>query len=135
MANHKLFVNLPVKDVAKAKSFYTALGFTLNPQFSDDTTGCVVLSPDLYVMLLSEPKFQGFSPRPLPDPRATTGMLLALSCDSRDQVQALCEAAFAAGGRKYKEAQDHGFMYAWGFEDPDGHVWEPVWMDPAHVQG
>jgi predicted lactoylglutathione lyase len=135
MPSRKLFVNLPVRDVVHAKSFYTSLGFTLNPKFSDEQTGCIVISPDIYAMLLSEPRFRDFSPRPLPDARATTGVLLALSCDSRDAVRQLCEAAFAAGGRKYKEPQDHGFMFAWGFEDPDGHVWEPFWMDPAHVQG
>lgn len=135
MADRKIFVNLPVTDVARSKAFYEALGFTLNPQFSDDETGCVVISPEIYVMLLSEQRFRSFAPHPPPSPHTTTSALLALSCDSRDEVRQLCERAFAAGGRRFKEPQDAGFMFAWAFEDPDGHVWEPLWMDPAHVQG
>ena len=135
MTPRKIFVNLPVQDVARAKAFYVALGFRLNPQFSDDETGCIVISEEIFVMLLSEARFRGFAPRPPTSPHASTGTLLALSCESRDEVRQLCETAFAAGGRRFKEPQDHGFMFAWGFEDPDGHVWEPMWMDPAHVEG
>ena len=135
MTQRKIFVNLPVQDIALAKAFYVALGFHLNPQFSDDETGCVVISSEIFVMLLSEARFRAFAPRPPPAPHTSTSALLALSCDSPDEVRKLCEAAFAAGGRPFKEPQDHGFMFAWGFEDLDGHVWEPMWMDPAHVQG
>ena len=133
--SRKVFINLPVTDLPRAKSFYEAVGFKNNPQFTDDTAACMVLSESIYVMLLVRGRFAGFAPRPVADPLAVTGAIYALDCASRDAVKALCETAFAAGGRKYKEPEDHGFMFGWGFEDPDGHTWEPFWMDPSHVQG
>lgn len=131
----KVFLDLPVKDLTRARSFYDSIGFTNNPQFTDDSAACMVLAESLYVMLLTRERFAGFASRPVADPLAATGALYALSCDSKEAVRALCETAFAAGGRKYREPDDHGFMYAWGFEDPDGHTWEPFWMNPSHVQG
>lgn len=125
-----IFVNLPVRDLSRAIAFYEAVGATKNPQFSDETGACMVFSDTIFVMVLTHAKFASFAPRPIPDAHATTGMLLALAQDSRADVDALVERAAAAGGKADPSAQqDHGFMYSRSFEDPDGHVWEPFWMD------
>ncbi len=129
-----IFVNLPVRDLDRAKSFYTALGFTVNPQFSDHNAACMVLSETIYVMLLVEPFFATFINKPIADARETVQMLLALSCDSREAVQAMMATALSSGGSESMPPQDHGFMYSHSFRDPDGHIWEPMWMDPGHVQ-
>ncbi|MBZ0271355.1 VOC family protein [bacterium] len=130
----KIFVNLPVKDLARSVEFFTALGYAFNPQFTDENATCMIIAEDIYAMLLVEPFFKNFTPKPIADATATTEALVALSQDSREAVDEICNKAFAAGGRNYKAPQDHGFMYGWGFEDPDGHIWEHFWMDPAHVQ-
>lgn len=129
----KLFVNLAVSDVARAKTFFSALGFTFNPHFSDDNALCMVLSDDAYVMLLAEPYFRTFTTRTPADTAAQTEALLALSCESREEVDALVEKAIAAGGTHAMPASDQGFMYGWSFYDLDGHHWEVFWMDPAAV--
>lgn len=134
MANSMIFVNLSVADLPRSRAFFEALGFSFNPQFTNDQAACMVVSPHIYAMLLVPSHFAGFTPKPIADAHACTEALVALSCDSREEVDRLCGAAFAAGGRRYKEPQDLGFMYGWGFEDPDGHLWELFWMDPAHVQ-
>lgn len=131
----RIFVNLPVKDLDRSVAFFTGLGYTFNPQFTDDSATCMVISEDIFVMLLVESRFKTFTPKPVADAAAATEVLVSLSAESRDDVRAICEKAFAAGGRRYKEPEDHGFMYGWGFEDLDGHIWEYVWMDPAAVQG
>lgn len=130
-----IFVNLPVRDLPRAVAFYEAVGATKNAQFSDDTAACMVISDTIYVMLLTHPKFADFSPRPIADAHAATGMLLALSQDSRAEVDATLARAAAGGGKADpRPAQDLGFMYSRSFEDPDGHVWEPFWMDMAAVE-
>ncbi|MCK0206480.1 VOC family protein [Starkeya koreensis] len=130
-----IFVNLPVRDLTRAIAFYEAVGATKNPQFSDETGACMVFSDTIYVMVLTHAKFASFAPRPIADAHAATGMLIALAQDSRADVDAVVESAAAAGGRADPSAmQDHGFMYSRSFEDPDGHVWEPFWMDMAAVQ-
>lgn len=130
-----IFVNLPVRDLPRAVAFYEAVGATKNAQFSDDTAACMVISDTIYVMLLTHPKFADFSPRPIADAHAATGMLLALSQDSRAEVDATLARVAAAGGTADpRPAQDLGFMYSRSFEDPDGHVWEPFWMDMAAVE-
>ena len=126
----KIFVNLPIRDMARSRSFFAALGFDFNPQFSNEQGACMVISEDIHAMLLVEPFFQTFTPKRIADARETSEVLVCLSCDSREEVDALVRKAVAAGGRSYKEAKDHGFMYDHGFEDPDGHIWELVWMDP-----
>lgn len=131
----RIFVNLPVKDLDRSVAFFTRLGYTFNPQFTDDSATCMVISEDIFVMLLVEERFKTFTPKPIADAGAATEVLVSLSAESPDAVRRICEAAFAAGGRRYKEPEDHGFMYGWGFEDLDGHIWEYVWMDPAAVQG
>ncbi len=129
----KVFINLPVADLKRTMAFFTALGFEFNPQFTDDNAACMVLSDDGFVMLLQRPFFQGFTDNAICDTATHTEVLVALSCASRAEVDALVAKAVAHGGRHAKDAQDHGFMYAWSFYDPDGHHWEVLWMDPEHV--
>lgn len=126
-----IFVNLPVKDLAKSMDFFKALGFSFNPQFSDETGACMVISDTIFAMLLSHEKFAGFSPKPIADTQKTTEVLIALSRDDRAAVDAIVKAALTAGGSTFNEPQDHGFMYGHAFRDLDGHVWEVFWMDPA----
>ncbi len=126
-----IFVNLPVKDLAKSMDFFKALGFSFNPQFSDETGACMVISDTIFAMLLTHEKFAGFSPKPIADTQKTTEVLIALSRDDRAAVDAIVTAALAAGGSTFSEPQDHGFMYGRAFRDLDGHVWETFWMDPA----
>jgi uncharacterized protein len=125
-----IFVNLPVKDLAKSTDFFKALGFSFNPQFSDETGACMVISDTIFAMLLTHEKFAGFSPKPIADTQKTTEVLIALSRDDRAAVDAIVRAALAAGGSTFSEPQDHGFMYGRAFRDLDGHVWEAFWMDP-----
>lgn len=135
MASQMIFVNLPVKDLDRSVRFFNQLGYTFNPQFTDESSTCMVISDTIFAMLLVEERFKTFTPKPIADASAVTEALVGLSMDSREEVDRICNAAFAAGGRRYKEPEDHGFMYSWGFEDPDGHIWEHFWMDPAAVQG
>jgi uncharacterized protein len=130
----KIFVNLPVADLKKSMNFFQALGFGFNPQFTDDKAACMVVSGDIFVMLLVREYFKTFTPRPVSDANKGTEVLVALSCDSRGDVEEMVRKATAAGGSTFSEAKDHGFMYQHGFQDPDGHLWELVWMDPAAVQ-
>lgn len=125
----QIFVNLPVKDLAKTQAFFSALGFQYNAQFTNELAACMVVSENISVMLLTEPFFQTFTKKPVADARQTTEVLLCLSCDSRAEVDALVAKALAAGGTAPNPVQDHGFMYAHGFEDIDGHQWELVYMD------
>lgn len=128
-----IFVNLPVKDLGKSVAFFTALGFSFNPQFTDETATCMVISDTIFAMLLTHEKFASFSPRPIADTARSIEVLTCLSRESRADVDAMVKAALAAGGTTYKEPQDHGFMYGHGFQDLDGHVWELMWMDPNAV--
>lgn len=131
----KMFVNLPVKDLPRAKAFFAELGYKFNPQFSDDNAACMLIGDDSFAMLLVEPFFQTFTNKPIADARQSTEVLVALSHESKASVQRMVEKALGAGARRYKEPNDHGFMYQWGFEDLDGHIWEHFWMDPAAVPG
>lgn len=130
-----IFVNLPVKDLETSKGFFEKLGWTSNPQFSDDKAVCVVISDTIFVMLLTEPRFKDFTEKDIADSTKTTETILALSAESREKVDELADAALAAGGFPAGEAQDMGFMYSRSFQDPDHHVWEVMWMDPAAVAG
>jgi Predicted lactoylglutathione lyase len=123
-----IFVNLPVADLEASKAFYAALGFANNPQYTDDTAACMVLSDTIFVMLLTKEKFSSFSPNPVSDAHKVTEVLNAISCDTREEVDALVRTAVAEGGRTYSTPKDYGFMYQHGFQDPDGHVWELVYM-------
>ncbi|WP_437204113.1 VOC family protein [Planctomicrobium sp. SH664] len=127
----KIFVNLAVKDLNRSKEFYQALGYSFNPQFTDDTAACLVISDQIYAMLLTHDKFQGFAPGEICDSSKSNEALLALSCDSREAVDAMISKAIQAGGKTYREPMDHGFMYWHAFQDPDGHAWEHFWMNEA----
>jgi len=131
--SRKVFVNLPVKDLPKAKEFFGKLGFNFNAQFSDDAGACMVVSEQAYVMLLTHAKFKPFAPNAIADAGKSTEVLVALSCENRGEVDELVRKAVAAGGRTYNKPQDYGFMYGHGFQDLDGHVWEVLYMDPSHI--
>jgi predicted lactoylglutathione lyase len=126
-----IFVNLPVADLGGSIAFYEALGFERNPQFSDDTAACMVWSEAIHAMLLTHAKWRTFTQRPIP-PAGSSEVMLALALDSRDAVDAMCRAASSHGGQAdVNPAQDLGFMCSRAIADPDGHVWEAFWMDPA----
>jgi predicted lactoylglutathione lyase len=127
----KLFVNLAVRDLKRSKDFFSALGFGFEPKFTDDNAACMVVSDEAFVMLLAEPYFRTFTRREPCDTTRQTEGLFALSCDSRAEVDQMVHKAFAAGGARALDPQDHGFMYGWSFYDPDGHHWEVFWMDPS----
>jgi predicted lactoylglutathione lyase len=129
-----IFVNLPVKDLDKAKEFYTKLGYTINEQFTDETAASVVISDTVYVMLLTYAKFKEFTNKEIVDAKASTEVLLALSFESKEAVDEVMKKALEAGGTETRKPQDYGFMYARSFEDLDGHVWEPMWMEPSYVK-
>lgn len=130
-----IFVNMPVTDLARAKAFYETLGFVNNPQFSDDTAACMVWSENIFVMILNHERWATFTSRPIPAP-GSSEVMLCLSCDSREEVNRLTETAGAHGGTAdINPQQDHGFMVNRSFTDPDGHVWEVTWMDPAAMPG
>jgi predicted lactoylglutathione lyase len=132
--SRKIFVNLSVRDLTKSMEFFTALGFTFNTQFTDDKAACMVISEEAYVMLLTEPFFRGFTKKEPCDTTRATEAMLALSCDSKAEVDQLVRKAIDAGGSHAMDSMDHGFMYGWSFYDLDGHHWEVLWMDPAAVQ-
>ena len=134
MHPRKIFVNLAVRDLEKSKAFFSNLGFEFNPKFTDDKAACMVLSEDGYVMLLTEPFFRGFTKRQPADTSKVTEALIALSCDSKAEVDEMVRKAIDGGGKHAMDAQDHGFMYGWSFYDLDGHHWEVMWMDPNAVQ-
>ena len=126
----KIFVNLPVKDLDKSKDFFTKIGFTINPQFTNDKGACVVISETIYAMILKEEFFKTFIPKKeIADAAKTTEVLIALSAESKEEVNEMLDKAFAAGAKEARPAEDHGFMFARSFEDLDSHIWEVFWMD------
>ncbi|MEG4501673.1 VOC family protein [Microcoleus sp. F10-C6] len=129
----KIFVNLPVKNLDRSVEFFTKLGFSFNAQFTDETATCMVVSEDIFVMLLTEAKFKEFTPNPICDATKSTEVLVCLSSESREEVDKMIGKAVAAGGTTYSEPQDHGFMYGHSFQDLDGHIWETVFMEPSAV--
>ena len=128
--SRQIFVNLPIKNMERSKSFFSALGFSFNPQFTNEQGACMVISDSIYAMLLIEPFFQTFTRKPVADATKSTEVLICLSCESRAEVDSLVKKALAAGGTSPNAPQDHGFMYGHGFTDLDGHVWELMYMDP-----
>jgi predicted lactoylglutathione lyase len=130
-----IFVNLPVADLARSKAFYEGLGFTNNAQFSDNSSACMVVSETINVMLLTHSKWSGFTNRPIP-PASSSEVMLAISCESREEVDRMNDAAPAHGGQAdVNPKQDLGFMYNRNLADPDGHVWEAIWMDMSAMGG
>jgi uncharacterized protein len=129
-----IFVNLPVADLAKSEAFYAAIGATKNPQFSDANSACMVISETIFAMLLTHEKWKVFTQKPIVDSRHESEVMLALSADNRAEVDAITQAAAATGGRAdVNPKQDHGFMYGRSFDDPDGHVWEVVYVDMSQM--
>ena len=131
MANPTMiFVNLPVSNLARATAFYEAIGASKNPQFSDETASCMVISETIFVMLLTHEKFRQFTPKTIADAKTTSEVLICLSAENRDAVDGYVTKAKGAGGSADPSPkQDYGFMYGRSFEDPDGHIWEVMWMD------
>ncbi|KRV48128.1 glyoxalase [Wenjunlia vitaminophila] len=131
----KTFVNLPVKDLDRSKAFFSTLGFSFDQRFTDDKAACLVISEESYVMLLTEPFFEEFTKKEIADAGAVTEAIIALGVESRQRVDDLVNAALSEGGKPSNEPQDQGFMYARSFQDPDGHLWEVVFMDPGAMSG
>ncbi len=127
----QLFVNLPVENLDRTIAFFAALGFGFNPKFTDENATCLVISEHIQVMLLTKPFFAGFTKKPVADARAATETLLAISCESREEVDTMMAKAVAAGAATPMEIKAYGFMYQHGFEDLDGHQWEVFWMDES----
>ena len=129
----KMFVNLPVKDLTRSVDFFTRLGFTFDPAFTDEQATCMVVSDEAFVMLLVEPRFKDFATKDISDASSSTEVIIAVSASSREEVDHLADAALAAGGSPAKDPMDMGFMYGRSFSDLDGHSWEVMWMDPQAV--
>lgn len=123
------FVNLPVKDLNKTKEFFSKLGFEFNPQFTNELAACMIIGNNVFAMLLTEEHFRNFTKKDIADTDNSTEAIMALQVDSREKVDEIVNNALAAGGKPSKEAQDHGFMYGWSFQDIDGHLWELFFMD------
>lgn len=130
----KIFVNLPVRNLERSIEFFSKLGYKFNPQFTDDTAACIVISETIFVMLLTHSKFRDFTPKSICDTTKSAEVLLCLSCESRLQVEDLVAKAVAAGGSIYANPKDYGFMYQHSFADPDGHQWELIHMNAMPPQ-
>jgi predicted lactoylglutathione lyase len=130
----KIFVNLPVSNLNKSADFFTKLGFKFNAQFTDETATCMIVSEDIFVMLLTHDKFKTFTPKTICDATKSTEVLVCLSSESRVKVDEMVRKAVAAGGTTYNQPQDHGFMYGHGFQDLDGHIWELIYMEPSAIK-
>jgi predicted lactoylglutathione lyase len=131
----QIFVNLPVKDLNRSIEFFSKLGYTFNPQFTDENATCMIISDHIYVMLLVEAFFKTFTGKEIADAHTTVECMVGLSADSRASVDAIIAKAVEAGATTPNPPQDHGFMYGHGFADLDGHQWDYFWMDPANIQG
>ncbi len=129
-----IFVNLPVANLKNSVEFFTKLGFTFNAQFTDETSTCMIVNETIYVMLVEHAKFSTFIDKPIA-PSTSTEAIFGFACETADEVRELSEKAFAAGARRVNDPQDLGFMFSWGFEDLDGHLWDLFYMNPEHVQG
>jgi predicted lactoylglutathione lyase len=130
----KIFVNLAVKDLDRSVEFFTKLGFTFDPRFTDESATCMIVSDEAYVMLLVESRFKDFTKKELADPATQTEAILAVSAESREEVDEFADTALEAGAASANDPMDMGFMYARSFNDPDGHLWEVFWMDPSAIE-
>ena len=129
----QIFVNLPVKDLKASIAFFTKLGFSFNPQFTDDNATCMIIGENIFAMLLVEKFFATFTPKTICDATKSAEVIVALACENRNEVDDYVRKAIAAGGKTNTEPNDLGFMYQHGFQDLDGHVWEVFYMDPSTV--
>lgn len=132
--SRQLYVNLAVDDLDRSTAFFTTLGFSFEPRYTDDTATCMIVGEDAYVMLLTKAKFAEFTRKPIVDAASQTEVLMAISAGSREGVDELADAALASGGSDANDPIDYGFMYSRSFQDPDGHAWEVVWMDEAAAE-
>ncbi|MBN2424997.1 MAG: VOC family protein [Calditrichaceae bacterium] len=131
MNNHtQIFVNLPVKNLDRAIGFFTGLGLTLNPEYTDQNAACMVISEKIFVMLLTEEFFKTFAKKEIVNAAKSTEAIVALSMESREEVNEIADKALKTGGKISGDPMDHGWMYSRSFEDPDGHLWEVFYMDP-----
>lgn len=131
--SNQIFVNLSAKDVQKSTEFFKGLGFEINPHFSDESTTCLILGDNIFTMIMSEDRFKGFTKKEIADTSTSAEAIFALSANTREQVDEMVNKAISSGGKPFNEPQDHGFMYIWGFEDLDGHLWEVTYMDPSQL--
>jgi predicted lactoylglutathione lyase len=134
VSTRQLYVNLAVDDLERSVAFFTTLGFSFEPRYTDETATCMIVGEDAFVMLVTKSKFSEFTKKPVVDASNQTEVLLAFSAASREGVDELTDAALASGGSAASDPIDHGFMYSRSFQDPDGHVWEVVWMDEAAAE-
>lgn len=125
----KIFVNLPVKDLDRSVEFFTKLGYTFDPRFTNESATCMIIGESNFIMLLVEKFFQTFTPKEIADANKTTESIICLSAESREDVDSLITKAVAAGGKTYRDKEDHGFMYSNAYSDLDGHLWEIMYMD------
>jgi uncharacterized protein len=128
-----IFINLPVKDLNKSTNFFKELGFEFNPQFSDETASCMIISDNIFAMIMIEERFKGFTKKEIVDTTISAEAIFCLSAESRDQVDEVVNKALSSGGKPYSDPQDHGFTYVWGFQDLDGHIWEVAYMDESAI--
>jgi predicted lactoylglutathione lyase len=131
----KIFVNVAVKDLERSKAFFGKLGYSFNAQFTDETAACMVISDDIFAMLLTEAKFKDFTKKPIADANKTTEVLIALSTESKAKVNDMVDTAVKAGAVEARPPMDFGFMFGRSFHDLDGHIWEIFWMDPSAAGG
>lgn len=131
----KVFINLPVKDLKKSMNFFEGLGYSFNARFTDEKAGCMVISDNIYAMMLTEEYFKTFTKKSISNAKTSTEVLIALDADSREDVQGIITKAKESGATIYAEAQDHGWMYQHSFADLDGHQWEIVYMDESKIPG
>jgi uncharacterized protein len=132
--SRQLYVNLAVDDLDRSIAFFTTLGFSFDQRFTDETATCMIVGEDAFVMLLTKSKFEEFTKKPIVDASSHTEVLIAISTASREGVDELADAALASGGSEANDPLDYGFMYSRSFQDPDGHVWEVLWMDEAAAE-
>ncbi|QNP69906.1 VOC family protein [Streptomyces roseirectus] len=130
-----IFVNLPVADLTASKEFFTGLGYSINPQFSDDNAASVVISDTIVAMLLTKPFYSTFTSKEITDATKSSEVIVALSAENREAVDTLVDRAVSLGATESRDPQDHGFMYGRSFDDLDGHTWELIWMDPSAMEG
>ncbi len=129
----QIFVNLPIENLKRSVAFFSELGFTFNPQFTDESSTCMIFSEHIFVMLVEKDKFATFTPKKIAE-HDTVEALFSFSCTSAEEVRRISEKAFDLGATRVNDPQDMGFMFSWGFEDLDGHAWDLFWMNPEHVQ-
>ena len=128
-----MFLNLPIANLKRSVDFFSGLGFTFNAQFTDETTTCMIVNDTVFIMLVEHARFEQFVNKPIADPGVTEA-IFGFACSSPDEVREIAEKAFTLGAKKVNEPEDLGFMFSWGFEDLDGHLWDLFWMNPEHVQ-